>query len=129
MLNLFKKEEVKVATPTETPPQIFETGKEMQFKDPKTGEFVYQRAITAENKKILMDAMNKNGGLANQFMQVCRQQIAVAEQIDVVNKAIKESEKEINDTITKIREELKLDRRWGLNMALGVLERRDAPTA
>ena len=76
-----------------------------------------------------MEVMQKNGGLANQFMQACRQEIMVDEQVKNIHKLIIESEKEINERITKIRDEFKLDRRWGLNMALGVLERRDAPTA
>lgn len=128
MLGLFKKEEKKdVPAGEASSGLVFETGKEIQFKDPKTGEFIYQRALSAEHRKILMDAMGKNAGLANRFMQAARQKLLIDEQVVNLNKEIVVSEKEINDEITKVRDELKLDRRWGLNLQLGVLERRDPP--
>lgn len=130
MLDFLKKNPAKESTPTQTPVgAVLETGKEIQFKDPKTGEYVYQLAMSAENRKKIMDAMQKNAGLANQFMMICRQEIGVQEQKAGVLKAIIESEKEINDKITAVRDEHKLDKRWGLNMGLGVMERREPPAA
>lgn len=127
--NLFKEKKVEtIDVKSETAGMAFETGKEVQFKDPKTGEFVYQRALTAEQRKSLMDAMQENAACANKFMMACRQRVAIEEQIASINKEITASEKRINDSITKVRDDLKLDRRWGLNMQLGVLERRDPPT-
>jgi hypothetical protein len=128
MLNLFKKpEEAKAEAPQPSAGLAFETGKEVQFKDPKSGEFVYQRAISPEHRKLLMDAMQKNAQCANRFMQVCRQELMFSEQKSAINKEIIASEKEINDHINVVRDDLKLDRRWGLNLQLGVLERRDPP--
>lgn len=122
----FNKEE-KSETATTPQPQAFETGKEIQFKDQKSGETIYQRALSADHRKEVMDAMQRNASCANQFMNVSRQRIVVEEAIAKANKAIADSEKEINDIITKVRDELKLDRRWGLNIQLGILERRDPP--
>ena len=125
LAHFFKKEEEpKVELPTITP---LEVGKEVTFKDPKTGEFIYQRALSADQRKSIMTIMQKNGQLANQFIGVCRQEIAIGEQKLAVVKAIADSEKEINDIVNKVRDDLKLDKRWGLNMQLGCLERRDPP--
>lgn len=129
MLDFFKKKQSKVETIDIVPQEVaaMKTGEEVQFKDPKTGEFVYQRAISAEQRKNVMMSMQKNAQLANQYISTSRQALQIEDQIRAINKAITDSEKEINDTITAVRDELKLDRRWGLNMQLGVLERRDAP--
>lgn len=128
MFNIFKKE-VPLAQPASVVTQpVLETGKEIQFKDPKSGEMIYQRALSPEHRKSVMEAMQRNASAANQFMGACRQRLAVEDQVGKANKAITDSEKEINDIITGVRDELKLDRRWGLNIQLGVLERRDPPS-
>jgi len=110
------------------PPQVFKTGEQTQFRDPKTGEFVYQYPISMEHRKTLMESIQKNAQCANQFIALNRQRMNIDGQVAAVNAQINASEKEINDVITKVRDDLKLDKRWGLNMQLGVLERRDPPT-
>lgn len=132
-LNPFKKPiDIATTPPTSdpiptTPPNILEVGKEHYFKDPKSGESVYQRAMTAEQRGSIMQAMTKNAGAAQKLIMVSRQKIAVDTNFMAVEKEIQESEKVINDIITKIRDEMKLDRRWGFNPQLGILERRDPP--
>ena len=132
MLGLFekKKDSVVPLTPpiTDAVPQAFETGKEVQFKDPKTGEFVYQRALSADQRKFVMDAMQKNAQLANQFIGVSRQVILAQEQAASIHKSIMASEQEINKAIQKVLDDEKLDKRWRLNFQLGLIERRDPPS-
>lgn len=118
-MNFFNK-------PETVEPKV-EAGKEIQFKDPKTGELVWQRPLNNDQKKMIMDAMQKNAICAQVFMQLSRSLITAQERLIVENKNILASEKEIGDIVTKFRDEYKLDRRWGLNMNLGVLERRDPP--
>lgn len=129
MLNFIKKIEHPKTEPVglDGAGQVFETGKQVTFQDPKTGEFVYQMALTPEQRKSVMDTMTKNANLANKFIQASRQRIAIEEQVSQVHKEIIASEKEIQDAITKVRDEHKLDKRWGLNMQLGLLERREPP--
>ena len=110
------------------PAEAFQVGKQVTFKDPKTGEHVYQIAMTAENRSAIMQAMQKNANIAQRFLQTSRQALIFQDQSAQANKEITESEKEINTTLDKIRDELKLDKRWGLNMQLGLLERRDPPS-
>lgn len=128
MLNLFKKQDNVVVPPIVGTPKTFEAGKEVTFRDEKTGEFVYQRSITADQRQECFQNMQENGMLANQFIAMNRQRMAMEIQIDNVNNQINASEKKINEAIEKIRDDMKLDRRWNLNMNLGVLERRDPPT-
>ena len=124
MLNFLKKEKA-VETPLATP--IFESDKEVQFKDPKTGEYIYQRPLTADQRRDIMAAMQRNAQAAQAFLQASRQVLMLEEKQIAESKAIVASEKEINDIINRIRDDLKLDRRWGFNMQLQVLERRDPP--
>jgi len=119
------KEQEPAATPTE--PVLFEGEKERSFRDPKTGEFIYQRAITPEQRKSVFTAFQENASLANQLIGLCRQSLSLEEQTRGCNKQITDSEKKINDHIIKIRDELKLDPRWSFNMQLGCMERRDPP--
>lgn len=125
MLNLFKKPEPP--KPVENPqPQVLEIGKEVTFKDLKSGEWVYQRALNPDQKKALIASMQKNAMCANTSIQLSRQRIGVEKAILENDNQITVTEKEINDTLTKIRDELKIDKRWGLNPNLMILERRDA---
>ena len=126
MFGLFgKKEEVKPVNPVE--PSVLEVGKTITFKDPKTGETIYQIALSPENRKLVMDAMQENGVLGQRFMQASRNRILIEQQVLTIHNEIAISEKKINDTITKVRDEMKLDKRWGFNLQLGILERRDPP--
>ena len=126
MFRLFgKKEEVKSVNPVE--PTVLEVGKTITFKDPKTGEAIYQIALSPENRKLVMDAMQENGVLGQRFMQASRNRLLTEQQVISVHNEIAASEKKINDTITKVRDEMKLDKRWGFNLQLGILERRDPP--
>ena len=131
MLNFFKKSE----TPTQpnnspiptSPPPALEIGKEVTFKDLKTNEWVYQRALTSEQKKSIIISMQKNSQCANTSIQLSRQRLAVEKAIIENDNQITITEKEINDSLQKVRDELKIDKRWGLNPNLMILERRDPP--
>ena len=131
MLGLLNKKEkveavdAQIATPAQ--PTTFEVGKQISFKDNKTGEMVFQIAMNPDQRKALMGSMVKNSGVANRFMVTSRQKLQLEEQLTALNKEITDSEKEINEIINKVRDELNLDKRWGLNIQLGVLERRDPP--
>jgi len=127
MLDFLKKENKVVKENINQSSPVLQSGKEVQFKDEKTGEFVYQYPLSADQRKSIMETMRKNGQIANNFIAICRQEFTIKDQKEATYKAIIESEKEINEKVSEIRDELKLDRRWGLNMQLGVLERRDPP--
>lgn len=116
-----------VAAPINPANSVSEPGKEVQFKDNNTGEYIYQRALSLDQRRFCAQVMQENGQLANKFIILNRQRIDLEKGIVECMTAIVESEKRINDTVEKIRDEQKLDRRWGLNMGLGVLERRDPP--
>ena|SRR3990167_4329098 len=126
MLNFLKKKEESKPT-IEPQPKVFEANKEITFRDEKTGEFIYQRPLTPEHRQAIMRIMGQNSQLANQFIQLNRNRLSLDSQINNISKAIIDSEKEIGDIVNKVRDELKLDRRWGLNPNLGVLERKDPP--
>jgi len=134
MLNLFKKPDepktdgASLGAPLAQVP-VFEDGKERTFKDPKTGEFVSQRALSPENRKLLMEKLQKNGGQATQTIQLFRQILALMKTAIKLDDDITVSEKEINETMNKIRDDMKLDRRWGLNPQLMILEKRESPDA
>ena len=128
MKALNPKKETPPTTPELKPTEAFQVGKQVTFKDPKSGEHVYQIAMTAENRAAVMQTMQKNANIAQRFLQTSRQALIFQEQSAQANREITESEKEINTTLDKIRDEMKLDKRWGLNMQLGLLERRDPPS-
>lgn len=122
-----KKEEIspiQVAQPT---PEVFNANEEKQFKDPRTGEVVFQRSMTAEQRTQIFTAMKKNADAAQKLIGMSRQRLNIEKQLIKIEDEIVATEKEVNDIITKIRDDLKLSRQWGLNMQLGVLERRDPP--
>lgn len=125
-MSIFKKKE-KIAEVSPEAPKVLETGKEVTFRDPKTGEYVYQRTISPEQRKIISQAFQKNSQMATQSIQLSRQRVAVEKAIIENDNKITETEKEINETVQKVREELKIDGRWGLNPNLMILERRDPP--
>lgn len=130
MLNFLKKRETATTTainPAPSTPQPIETGKETFTRDPKTGEAIYQRAMSPEHLAKVMGAMNQNIKAAQNFVMVGRQKMAMDAQLIAAEKQIVETEKQINEIVSKVRDELSLDRRWGVNLQLGVLERRDPP--
>ena len=124
IFNLGKKKEevVELQKPT-----VFEDGKEVQFKDPKTGEFVFQRPVSPELRAKMFQSMNGNAGLAQQFINTTRQTVEFLIAVMDINTKIKSSEKDINDKIKEIRDDMKLDGRWTFNMQLGCMERREPP--
>ena len=123
----FKKKENPPTPPATVQPPPIEVGKEVYSKDPKTGQAVYHRAMSAENQQVYMNVIQKNINLAQQFLVASRNFSNYLEQVMVINKGINESEKEIGVTKIKIRDEMKIDNRWDVNMNLGVWERRDPP--
>ena len=128
MLNLFKKQDVpKEEQPLGSTLPVFEEGRERTFKDPKTGEFVSQRMLSSDHRKLLMDKLQKNGGQATQAIQMFRQLVGLLRACLKVDDEIVATEKEINDAMNKVRDDLKLDRRWGLNPNLMILEKREPP--
>ena len=131
MFDFFKKkEEIKVPgsepTPTVAPVSI-PIDKEQVTKDPRTGELIYQRIIPAEDRESLLKSMQKNAGLANEFIVVSRQRLGVEAKLVETNNKINESEKEIAAIVNKVRDTLKLDKRWNPNFQIGMMERRDPP--
>lgn len=123
-----KKKPVTVDTTAQpATPQTLEVGKEITFKDPKSGEFVYQRAITPENRKNIVNAMARNQTCAQQSIQMFMALMGWLENATKLKNEVMTTEKGINEEVQKVRDQFKLDRRWALNPALMVLERRDAP--
>ena len=110
-----------------TPQEIMEVGKEVQIRDPKSGEFIYRMAMSAENRKFIFDTIQKNAGVGQRIMTLAINLTAILRQMDAEDKVRIDSEKAIELAVTKVRDDMKIDKRWGLNMALGVLERREPP--
>lgn len=130
MLSLFnKKEEVKPEpiTPPVDPNPVFEVGKERTYKDPKSGEFVYQRAMTAEQKSNVMKALQKNAAHVNAAVQLSRQFAAVLKTLMDNDNKIAECDKEIGEAVQRVRDEQKISKQWLLNPNLMILERREPP--
>jgi len=115
--------------PPPNPNPVLEVGKEVTFKDPKTGEFVYQRAMNPDQRKAIMIALQKNGQCATTSIQLLRNYAVLQKAIMENDNNIVITEKEINDSVQKARDDMKIDGRWLLNPNLLILERRDSPTA
>src|SRR3990167_2912897 len=130
---LKKKSDVPQAQATLPPIQplpndtTFQVGKEVQIRDPKTGEYVYRMAMSPENRKMIFDVIHKNSGVGQRLINLAVNIAGIFRQLEIEDKGRIASEQLIETTITKIRDDMKLDRRWGLNMQLGVLERREPP--
>ena len=132
MFELFKKKEAKSITdsPTNSSPLIIPSGQEVTFKDPKTGQLVYQRALSLEHKKMIMDTFQLNAEQMNRFLRAALDFLMALERAQAELQNIKISEKEIFNTVQKVRDELKLGKMWEfLPTNPGVLERREAPPA
>src|SRR3990167_2921624 len=130
MFDFFKPKPATTPTPRPTLPPIdttFQVGKEVQIRDPKTGEFVYRMAMSPENRKIIFDVIQKNSGVGQRLINLAINIAGILRQLEIEDKGRIASEQLIETTITKVRDDMKLDRRWGLNMQLGVLERREPP--
>ena len=126
MLNFFKKKEPPpVAIP---PPKVFEPGKEITFRDEKTGMFISQRPLNEEQRKAYFAKIQENAGLANQFIIDSRNFIAHFRRLNDCFDKIDASEKQIREVVNKILDEEKLDKRWDVNPQLGVLQKTDPPT-
>lgn len=129
-MNLFDLSKKKVepqATVTTTEPQAFEAGKERTFRDPRTGEFISQRSMSEEQRKLIVASLQKNTQCASQSIQLSRQFVAIQRAILANDDAITATEKEINESMQKVRDEQKLDKQWGLNPQLMILEKRVPP--
>ena len=110
--------------PTDT---TFEVGKEVQIRDPKTGEYIYRMAMSPENRKMIFDVIQKNSGCGQRLINLAVNIAGIFRQLEIEDKGRIASEQLIETTITKVRDDMKVDKRWGLNMQLGVLERREPP--
>lgn len=119
----------EVPAPTGQKEIPYDTEKEIQLRDAKTGEFIYRRLLSKEHLKMINDVFMKNAQLGQQFLNISRQDVAVVKKKLEISDLIDKSEKEVNDVINKIRDDKKLDKRWGWNMQLQCLERRDPPDA
>jgi len=129
MLGLFekKKEEPKAETPPPTN-QPLEIGKEVTFRDPKTGEFIYQRALTQDQRKTIIEPIQRNSMSANKAIQLFIALTGWLENAAAVKAEIVKTEKEIVDAKQKIRDELKLDRQWDINPQTMNFEKRVPPS-
>ena len=138
MFDFFKKKPTPTPLSQGTPPTqqglqpipnetTFEVGKEVQIRDPKTGEFVYRMAMSPENRKAIFDVIQKNSGVGQRLINLAVNIAGILRQLEIEDKGRIQSEQLIETTITKVRDDMKVDKRWGLNMQLGVLERRDPP--
>ena len=129
MLDFFKKKpDTQPAQPNPpTNDTTFEVGKEVQIRDPKTGEYIYRMAMSPENRKIIFDVIQKNSGVGQRLINLAVNIAGILRQLEIEDKGRIQSEQLIETTITKVRDDMKVDKRWGLNMQLGVLERREPP--
>lgn len=132
MFKLFEKKasasEVKPDIPVhQEAGKVLEMGKETVTRDTKTGEFVYQRPIGPAQRKECFAALQENGQLANQFVSVNRQLMAIKKQVIEINDKIVASEKRIDAVINAVRDDMKLDRQWVFNINLGCMEKRVPP--
>lgn len=126
MLSMFKKKPV-IDVPAVTLPPPLNSNQENFARDPKTGESIYQRVLTPEQRVKVTGALNANIQASQQFLQTARQIRQMEKMSHEADMNLIASEKQIGDVVTKIRDEMKLDRRWGLNPQLMVMERRDPP--
>lgn len=133
MLGLLKQKLHEATKPPEsaksTPPEpsAFEVGKEVMIRDPFSGEFVYRMAMTPENRKKIFDIIGRNAGVGQRLINLSVNLAAILRQLDLEDKSRIESEKAIETVVNEIRDEMKIPKVWGLNMALGVFERREPP--
>ena len=130
MFDFFKPKPATIPPPNPALPPTdttFEVGKEVQIRDPKTGEYIYRMAMSPENRKMIFDVIQKNSGVGQRLINLAINIAGILRQLEIEDKGRITSEQLIEATITKIRDDMKLDRRWGLNMQLGVLERREPP--
>ena len=130
MFDFFKPKPATTPTSSPTLPPTdttFQVGKEVQIRDPKTGEYIYRMAMSPENRKMIFDVIQKNSGVGQRLINLAINIAGIFRQLEIEDKGRIASEQLIEATITKIRDDMKLDRRWGLNMQLGVLERREPP--
>ena len=130
-LNLPKKPSVQASAPPPAINQlgetIFEVGKEMMTRDPKTGEYIYRIALSPENRKKSFDVIQKNGGIGQGLINLAINLVNILRQLDSVEKTWVTNQKEIDNVVTEIRDAMKIDKRYLLNPGLGVLERREPP--
>ena len=110
--------------PNET---MFEVGKEVMIRDPKTGEHIYRMAMSPENRKKIFDVIQKNAGVGQRLINLSINLASILRQLDIEDKGRIESEKTIEVVMNQIRDDMKVPKMWGLNMQLGVLERREPP--
>ena len=115
---------VQPVAPNET---VFEVGKEVMVRDPKTGESIYRMAMSPQHKQLILTTIQKNSGVGQGLINLAVNLANILRQLDLTDKTRITSEKEIEDTISKVRDDMKIDKRWGLNMQLGIFERRDPP--
>lgn len=127
MFSLLKKKPSTTEPTPQPQSQVFESGKELQFKDEKTGEFVYQRPLSAEHRKTIMIAMQKNTMCANQAIQLFMGFMNWFDAAGNLKKEIVTTEKSINDSVQIARDDMKLSKEWLLNPQLFILERRCPP--
>lgn len=106
---------------------VFEVGKEVMIRDEKSGESIYRMAMSPQHKQLILSTIQKNAGVGQGLLNLAVNLANILRQLEATDKVRMTSEKEIEDTITKVRDEMKIDKRWGLNMQLGVLERREPP--
>ena len=110
--------------PNET---VFPVGKEVYHRDPKTGEHIYRMAMSPENKKKIFDVIQKNAGAGQQLINLAVNIAGILRTLDTVDKGRIESEKAIEAVMNQVRDDMKVPKMWGLNMQMGLLERREPP--
>ena len=84
-------------------------------------------AMSPENRKAIFDVIQKNSGVGQRLINLAVNIAGILRQLEIEDKGRIQSEQLIETTITKVRDDMKVDKRWGLNMQLGVLERREPP--
>ena len=107
----------------------FEVGKEVMIRDPKTGEHIYRMAMSPENKKKVFDVITKNAGVGQRLINLSVNLAGILRQLDIEDKGRIQSEKDIEAVMNQVRDDMKVPKMWGLNMQLGLLERREPPDA
>ena len=107
------------------PPQT--SNNEITFRDEKTGEFIYQRILSENHKKLIMDTYQKNSIFANAFLSISLQLFQILDKGRLELENIKISEKEIQNTIQTVRDDLKIGKMWEFKPNLQLFERRDPP--
>lgn len=133
LANLFKSVPTQplpslASIPPPSPQQTtFEVGKEVMIRDPKTGEHIYRMAMSPENKKKIFDVITNNAGVGQQLINLSVNLAGILRQLDITDKGRIESEKAIEAVMNQVRDDMKVPKMWGLNMQLGLLERREPP--